>query len=104
MKKILWGTAAPVEHQRPALSEAMRNAEPKRPATEVMFSALDKAMTQFEHRKGVLEREIAERQTELSDLAVAMKAAGAGLSGLNSDRQLTERLADAVSAEDLANE
>jgi len=75
------------------LTEAMRNAEPKRLATEVMFSALDKAMTQFEHRKGVLEREIAERQTELSDLAVAMKAAGAGLSGLNADRQLTERLA-----------
>lgn len=100
MSMIKWG--AKPEPQRPSLSEAMRNAEPRKPATEVMFSALDKAMTQFEHRKGVLEREIAERQAELSDLAVAINAAGAGLSGLNEDRQLTERLAEAVSGEDLA--
>jgi hypothetical protein len=99
MSMIKWG--AKPEPQRPTLSEAMRNAEPRRPATEVMFAALEKALNQFEHREGVLEREIAERRAELADVQVAKAAATAGMAGLNTaagSSALTERLAASVSA------
>jgi phage host-nuclease inhibitor protein Gam len=88
----------PVEPQRPSLSEAMRAAEPKPPATEQLFTALEKSLIEFERREKRLETEISDRTAELENVRVAKAAALAGLAGLQKQPgpNLTETLGDAL--------
>jgi phage host-nuclease inhibitor protein Gam len=91
----------PVEPQRPSLSEAMRAAEPKPPATEQLFTALEKSLIEFERREKRLETEISDRTAELENVRVAKAAALAGLAGLAGLQKqpgpnLTETLGDAL--------